>query len=117
MNIPHQKPIKFAHEIIEVNEDIAKVRCKFDKKPTLAMLFEAAAQSSAAFSIEDEPKIGFLVSVKDVRLLSESKYLDYIIELKKELQFGSFCEFSFNVFDKENSLNIARGSITVMIQE
>ncbi len=117
MNIPHQKPIKFAQEVIEVNKDIARVRCKFHKKPTLAMFFEAAAQSSAAFSKESEPKIGYLVSVKDVQLLNEPIDFNYIIQVKKELQFGAFCEFSFDAFNEDNSTHFAKGLVNIMIQE
>ena len=116
MNIPHQKPIKFAQELLEVNENIAKVRCEFPSLPTLPMLFEAAAQSSAGFSQEKETKIGFLVSVKSIKLLEEARELEYIIKVEKKIEFGAVCEFFFEVFTKDET-EIASGVLTVMIQE
>ncbi len=117
MNIPHQKPIKYAQELLEVNENIAKVRCEFDKTPTLPMFFEAAAQSSAGFSQDSEAKVGFLVSVKEVKLLNEAAKLEYIIQVEKKVEFGAICEFSFEVFNKEQDTSFASGVLTVMIQE
>ena len=116
MNIPHQKPIKFAQELLEVNENIAKVRCEFPSLPTLPMLFEAAAQSSAGFSQEGVAKVGFLVSVKSVKLLEEVTELEYTIKVEKKVEFGAICEFSFEVLSKDE-LVIANGVLTVMIQE
>jgi hypothetical protein len=49
MNLPHQAPIRFVEKIIEKNEDFYLVACSFPYIPTLSMVSEAAAQSSAAF--------------------------------------------------------------------
>lgn len=114
MNIPHQEPIKFAQELLELDGNIVKVKCRFQSIPTLPMLFEAAAQSSAGFSQEE--KIGFLVSVKNVKLLIEPKEFEYIIQVEKKVEFGAICEFYFDVLTKENS-KIANGILTIMIQE
>lgn len=117
MNIPHQEPIKFAKELLEVNKEFIKVKCEFSSLPTLPMLFEAAAQSSAGFSQEKEAKIGFLVSVKEVKLNKEPDTLEYVIKVEKNLEFGAVCEFSFNVFDLSENTNYTTGVLTVMIQE
>jgi len=117
MNIPHQEPIKFAKELLEVNKEFVKVKCSFKIIPTLPMLFEAAAQSSAGFSQDEEIKVGFLVSLKDVKQNEEPDILDFIIKVEKNLEFGAVCEFSFNVFDLEENTNYATGVLTVMIQE
>ena len=57
MNLPHQAPIRFAQEIIEKKEDFFIIKCSFPYIPTLAMVSEAAAQSSAAFA-QDKEAIG-----------------------------------------------------------
>ena len=116
MNIPHQKPIKFAQEVLSVEESTAKVKCIFPSAPTLPMYFEAAAQSSAAFS-QDETKIGFLVSVKNVELLNESNDLEIVIEVERVVEFGAICEFSFTVLSYDENKQFAKGTLTVMLQE
>lgn len=117
MNIPHQEPVKFAKELLEVNEEFVKVKCAFDSLPSLAMFFEAAAQSSAGFSQEEEPKVGFLISLKEVKLNKEADTLEYIIKVEKKVAFASVCEFSFEVYDLSETTNYATGILTVMIQE
>lgn len=115
MNIPHLPPVKFAQEIIEVIENLAKVKCEFPYTPTLAMFFEAAAQSSAAFSKNGEKKIGFVISLKNIELIKEATALTYLIEVKKEYEVGAVCEFSFKVLQKEELY--AKGTFTVMVKE
>ena len=116
MNIPHLKPVKFAQNILSVDEKIAVVENKFPHKPTLPMLFEAAAQSSAAFS-EDSSKIGFLVSVKDTELLNENVEEELLLEVQKSVEFGTVCEFLFKAMSRDKSIIFATGILTVMIQE
>ena len=66
MNLPHQEPIRFAQNILEEKDDYKLISCTFPYIPTISMISEAAAQSSASFaqSINEEPKIGFLISLK-----------------------------------------------------
>ena len=116
MNIPHQKPIKFAEEVISVEDKIAKVKCIFPYKPTLSMYFESAAQSSAAFSNE-EAKVGFIVSVKDIELLEENDDLEILVKVERKVEFGAICEFFFEIFNLDETKNLAKGTFTVMIQE
>ncbi|AXH13865.1 hypothetical protein [Malaciobacter mytili] len=115
MNIPHLPPVKFAQEIKEVKENLVKVYCEFPFVPTLAMFFEAAAQSSAAFSKSDEKKIGFVISLKNIELIKEATNLTYIMQVKKEYEMGSICEFSFEALDKEEVY--AKGIFTIMVKE
>ncbi len=115
MNIPHLPPVKFAQEIVEVTQNLAKVKCEFPFIPTLAMFFEAAAQSSAAFSKNNEAKIGFVISLKNIELIKDATTLTYILEVKKEYEVGSICEFSFEVLYKEEIY--AKGTFTVMVKE
>lgn len=116
MNLPHLPPIRFAQKVLSVNEKQVKVECEFPSRPTLAMYLEAAAQSSAGFKNDDEPKIGFVVTLKEIELLQESASLKCVIEVQKEMELGAVCEFSFNVYDA-NEVCLAKGIFTVMIAQ
>lgn len=114
-NLPHQKPIKFVEKIIELNGDFAIVSCSFPNIPTLAMVCEAAAQSSIAFAKDKEPKIGFLVTLKDIELLKKSDSLVFLIKIKKENSFDLLSEFNFELIN-QNSI-YAKGSFIVKLQD
>ena len=115
MILPHQEPIRFAQEIIQIEDDFRIVSCLFPFIPTLAMVSEAAAQSSASFAQGEKPVIGFLISLKNIEQLSEFSNTEYKIKIKKEISFGSMTEFSFELLsDTEIS---ARGSLTIALQD
>lgn len=114
LNLPHTKPINFAKYIYFVQSTIAHVNIKFDEIPTLPMLVEAAAQSSAAFS-HDENKMGFLVSLKNIKLLENLKSLEYKVQIHLEHQLDSLVYFSFEVFDEEKL--VANGLLVIMIKK
>ena len=115
MILPHQAPIRFAQNIIELNDDFALVRCEFPCIPTLSMVSESAAQSSAAFAQNSEkPIIGFLISLKGIQQVGEFLYTEYLIKIKKEITFGSMTEFSFELIS--NSTIFAKGSLTIALQ-
>lgn len=116
MNIPHQAPLKFAQEVVTVNETKAQVKCVFPFVPTLAMLFEAAAQSSSAFS-QEESKMGFIVSVKDAELMDDTPPLEVIIDLDNKAVFGNVYEMGFIVFDINHTKEFAQGTLTLVIND
>jgi hypothetical protein len=115
MILPHQVPIRFAQEIIEKNEEFTIVSCLFPFKPTLPMVSEAAAQSSAAFAQGDKPLIGFLISLKNIELISELNEIKYNVKIKKEISFGSMTEFSFELIS--NKEVCAKGFLTIALQD
>ncbi|RBQ30746.1 hypothetical protein CRU92_10390 [Arcobacter sp. FW59] len=114
MNLPHQKPIRFVENILKIEDDIAYVSCLFPNIPTLSMIFEAAAQSSSAFN-QEEPKIGFLVTLKEVEFLKEVNNIEFLIRVKKEISVGTLNEFSFELI-YENS-TYAKGIFVVKLQD
>jgi len=115
INLPHQKPVRFVEDIIKIEYEVAYVSCTFPYTPTLAMIFEAAAQGSIAFSQEKEPKIGFLVSLKNIELLKEPDLLFFTIKIKKEINLGLLNEFSFELINENNIY--AKGIFVVKLQE
>lgn len=115
INLPHQKPVRFVNNIIDVEDDIALISCSFPTIPTLAMISEAAAQSSIAFSKDKEEKIGFLITLKEIELLNDVMSLDYKIKIKKEISLGSLNEFSFELIN-DNKI-YAIGNFVVKLEE
>jgi len=115
INLAHQKPVKFIEDIIKMEYEVAYVSCTFPYTPTLAMIFEAAAQSSIVFSQEKEPKIGFLVSLKNIEFLKEPDILSFAIKIKKEINLGLLNEFSFELINESNIY--AKGNFVIKLQE
>lgn len=113
MNLPHLEPIKFAKEIIEKRENYNIIFCSFPYPPSLAMVCEAAAQSSASFSLEKKIKEGFLVSLKNIELFDTLEDLDYEIKIEKSFTFGMMSEFKFQL-NKESKV-VANGTLTIAL--
>jgi hypothetical protein len=115
MTIPHLPPIKFAQKIVRVNNNEALVLVSFPFEPTLAMYVEAAAQSSASFVQENESKIGFVVSLKEIKLLKQSSALDMMVCLTIESRMDYLLEISFKVIYQEEIFST--GTIILKISE
>lgn len=117
MNIPHQEPIRFAQNIINNNNANYKiVSCTFPSIPTLAMVSESAAQSSASFAQDnDKIKTGFLISLKNITKINELKDCNYEIKIEKTFTFGSMTEFAFKLI--KNNQTFVSGSLTVSITD
>lgn len=115
MILPHQEPIRFAQQIIEIEDDFRVVSCKFPFIPTLSMISEAAAQSSAAFAQGEVPVIGFLISLKNIEEICKFDKNEYEIKIKKDISFGAMTEFSFELID--NTEICAKGSLTIALQD
>lgn len=115
MNLPHQPPIRFVKKIIEKNQDFYIVKCSFPYIPTLSMVSEAAAQSSAAFAQDKkEAVVGFLISLKNVEIRSEFIKKDYEIKISKSFNFGTMTEYKFKLFDEKNIYAI--GQLTIALE-
>lgn len=78
------------------------------------MFIEAAAQSSAAFNLDTQVKMGFLTMAKDIRLLEKAKAKEYIIKLKKEAEINQYKQFSFGAYTYKNSVKVASGYFTLV---
>ncbi len=113
LNLPHLDPIKFAKYIISQDGDTYRVRIAFETIPSLAMLVEASAQSSAAFGA-GESKTGFLVTLKNIKMLEKPSSLEYDVEVTSEQQIDALTYFSFEVYDKD--LVVASGVFIIALQ-
>ena len=105
--------------MIKKQDNIVDVLCTFKDIPTLAMFVEAAAQASSAFDIDNDmkPKIGFLVSSKDVKLLDELNKKSYVIKVEIEAEINTIKQFYFEVFEEFSDVKCVLGHFTIIIQE
>lgn len=113
--IPHIPPILFVKSLISTDTQDASVEIGFDAIPSLAMLVEAVAQSSSGIlSDEKNARIGFLVTLKNIKLLQELQSLKYIVHVKLEHKLDDFKSFSFSVV--EDKTVVATGSFAIALQ-
>ena len=117
MNLPHQEPLLFAKEILLRSDEKAEVLCKFPVLPTLAMFIEAAAQSSAAFNVNTEAKVGFLTMATEIELLSPIDSLEYIFNVYPESEVGSYKKFFFVAIDRKTQCKSVQGNFTLAMKE
>lgn len=113
--LPHLDPIKFAKYIISKEDDVAVVRNEFHTAPSLGMLVEASAQSSAVFTNKDEKgKAGYLTLLKNIKLLSAPTSLIFDISLTLIHKAEGIGYISFEVKQQTNQL-VATGMLMVTI--
>jgi len=109
MNLPHLYPVLFARKVLKKNKNSLHVECHFPCPPTLAMLLEAAAQSSAGFE-QSEQKEVFLVAANNLTLYAKCDEKYVIVVLKREAEMSNMKKFSFEVKDK------AKGEFTIYVK-
>jgi len=112
VHLPHEAPIRFVKSILSKENDKARVSVEFDERPSLAMLVEAAAQSSSALNNE-KVQTAYLVSMKDIQLLITPTKNNLEIEVINQYSLENMKNISFSVF--ENGTIIADGSFTIAI--
>ena len=112
LNLPHLYPIKFAKKVLYREDSTARVLVEFEEIPSLAMLIEASAQSTAAFS-NGSKSSGYLASMKGVKLLRtlNAKHFEVTVIQKYSLKNMTF--FDFEVYEKETLC--AQGSLTIVL--
>ncbi|MDF1883132.1 hypothetical protein JHD49_04195 [Sulfurimonas sp. SAG-AH-194-C21] len=98
LSLPHVAPVRFAQDILFKKETTARVSLGFDEIPTLGMMIEGAAQSSAAFG-DGTKKGGFLVSLKNIKLLKKPTKTALEVSLINEHNLQAMSYFSFVVYE------------------
>ena len=112
INLPHLAPIKFVKNISYKELNKARVEVEFNEVPSLAMMVEAAAQSSSVIGNEDVD-IAYLVSMKNIQLLTPPTQNRFEIEVINEHNLENMKYISFNVFEKEKI--IVNGSFIISL--
>ena len=114
--IPHIAPIRFVKALNNSDFTSASVNISFDYIPTLGMLIEAATQSSSGILDENKTdnSMGFLVTVKNVKLLQKLKSKEFIVNVSLDNKLESFKYFSFDILEDESI--VATGTFSITIQ-
>ena len=113
--LPHLAPLKFAKYIISKDGDKAVVKNEFTTIPSLGMLIEAAAQSSAALAREDEKgKVGYLTTLKNVKLLAPATSLECEMRVEITHRTNNIVYLTFEA--KETQKLIASGVLIIVVR-
>jgi hypothetical protein len=114
--IPHIEPIRFVKSLISSDATTASVEIGFDTIPTIGMLVEATAQSSSGIKGDEagDVRIGFLVTLKNIKLLQDIKSTKQIVNVKLEHKLDNYKSFFFSIV--EDDIIIATGSFAISLQ-
>jgi len=113
IKLPHLAPVKFAQRVLFKDEKAARVSLEFPQLPTLSMMVEASAQSSAAFRVNDKES-AYLVSLKGIKLLQEPKKQSLEVEVVDAHRLDKMRYVEFRVFEDESVL--ATGTLVIAVQ-
>jgi hypothetical protein len=113
LKLPHIAPVRFANFVIEKDDKKARTTLEFPQIPSLAMLVEAAAQSSAAFRKNDKES-AYLVSLKGIKLLQQPSSMSLEAVIEDQHQLDKMRYVGFEIFE-QNRL-IANGTLVIAVQ-
>ncbi len=114
-SIPHLPPIRFVKSLLSADDRSASVRIAFEEVPTLPMLIEAAAQSSSGIDDdENDGRMGFLVTLKNVKLLEEIDSKEFIANIKLNQRIENFKSLSFEI--AKDNIIIAKGVFSITLK-
>jgi hypothetical protein len=110
IKLPHIAPIKFAKYTLQKDEKTARVLLEFPQLPSLAMMVEAAAQSSASFRSNDKEN-AYLVSLKGIKLLQKPTSAQLEARVVDEYRLEQMRYVGFEIFEKETC--VASGTLVI----
>ena len=113
IKLPHIAPIKFAHYVLQKDEKSARVSLEFPQLPSLAMMVEAAAQSSASFRSNDSEN-AYLVSLKGIKLLQKPTKMKLEVKVTDEHRLEQMRYVGFEIFEDETC--VATGTLVIAVQ-
>jgi len=113
--IPHVAPLRFVKERVSATLEDAVVKIGFDEVPSLGMLIEAATQSSSGI-VNDEinGRIGFLVTLKNIKLLQTPQTTTFQVKIHLDLKAEDLRYLSFTIYDED--VTVITGSFVIILQ-
>ncbi len=99
INIPHKYPLRFAKKVLKSTATTRDVLCSFEFVPTISMLLEAAAQSTAAFCDDSDQTQGMLVSAEHIELLGDISNTIYRCKIEILSPIDNYTKYSFEMLD------------------
>ena len=114
-SIPHLAPVRFVKSIVQSNKKSASVKIGFDDIPTFGMIIEAAVQSSSGISDDKNDKqTGFLVALKNVKLLAKIDSKNYIVRVELIHKVDDYKSLSFQIINDD--IVISKGFFSIILQ-
>jgi len=114
-SIPHLPPIRFVKSLLKADETTASVKVGFDEIPTLGMLIEAAAQSSSGIKDdENNGRMGFVITLKNIKLLEEVTQKEFIVNVELVHKLDNFKSLSFEIL--QDDIKVAIGGFSIALQ-
>ncbi len=113
IKLPHLAPIKFAKKTLHKELKTADVFVEFGQLPSLPMLVEAAAQSSAAFRVNDNES-AYLVSLKNVKLIQKPTQMSLVVHVTDEHRLDNMRYVGFEIF--QETISVATGTLVIAVQ-
>ena len=114
-SIPHLPPVRFVKALISSDEKNASVKIGFDDIPTFGMLVEAAVQSSSGIADDkNDGRMGFLVALKNVKLLDQIDSYEYVVKVELIHKIDDFKSLSFQII-KDDTV-VAKGMYSIILQ-
>lgn len=114
-SIPHLPPVRFVKTLIRADKISATVKVGFDEVPTLGMLIEAAAQSSSGIKDDkNNGRMGFVITLKNIKLLREVNSKEFEVHVKLVHKLDDFKSLSFNIFEDEEQ--VVTGTFSIILQ-
>ena len=114
-SIPHLPPVRFVKTLIKADETSAIVEVGFDEVPTLGMLIEAAAQSSSGINdAENNGRMGFVITLKNIKLLEEVNSKEFVVNVELVHKLDDFKSLSFSISKDETV--VATGEFSIVLQ-
>lgn len=115
LELPHKAPILFAKKILSRDANRARVSVEFPEIPSLAMLVESAAQSATAIETASPITSAYLVSMKNIKLITTPRKKYFEVEVSNEHNLNNMKLINFQVF--EDAELISTGSLTIALSE
>lgn len=112
IRLPHIAPIKFAQYTLQKDELSARVSLEFPQVPTLAMMVEAAAQSSASFRSNDREN-AYLVSLKGIKLLQKPTSMKLEAKVIDEHRLEQMRYVGFEIYEQDTC--VATGTLVIAV--
>jgi hypothetical protein len=114
-SIPHLAPVKFVKSLIYADFEKASVLIEFDYIPSLPMLIESAAQSSSGILNDNKDiRIGYLVTLRNIKLLHNIESKELIVEVSLDYKIEDYKYLSFDII--QNEIIIAQGSFSLALK-
>lgn len=118
----HEKPVRFVEEVVRSEEFDSETRVVFPSTPTLAMFFEAAAQTSVFLKLRtikqeagvslDKPVEGVLIKTK-VKYCGEPEGVEYRVKTHYVYNLENFFVVDFEVL--ENGEKVVEGQLHSLV--